>query len=65
MAVQVDEKEFQAAADILPTDWFYQKDGKHYYFCETTGEGFVVGQMTEDAEIMKTDYDAAINLKTT
>lgn len=64
LAVQVDEKEFQAVSDILPTDWFYQKDGKHYYFCETTGEGFVVGQMTEDAEIMKTDYDAVIDLTT-
>ncbi|MDW8464745.1 MAG: hypothetical protein RML35_00690 [Chloroherpetonaceae bacterium] len=60
--MQVDEKEFQAAQDIVPPNWFYAKDGKHYYFCETTGEGFTIGEMTEDAYIMQTDYAAVIDL---
>lgn len=64
VAVEVDEQEFQAIEGTLPYDWFYQKDGKHYYFCETTGDGFVIGQMNEAAEVMKTDYDAIIDLTT-
>lgn len=64
VAVQVDETAFQATLGTVPQNWFYEKNGKHYYFCETTGDGFVIGQMTEEASVMKTDYNAVIDLST-
>ena len=35
------------AFDSVPGGTYYNKNGKHYYFCETTGAGYEVGEKIE------------------
>jgi hypothetical protein len=42
--------------------FFFEHKGEHYYYCETTGEGWKVGQETDDARIIRADPAAVIDL---
>lgn len=35
------------AFDSVPGGTYYNKNGKHYYFCETTAAGYEVGEKIE------------------
>jgi hypothetical protein len=42
--------------------FFFEYRGKEYYYCETTGEGWRIGQETDSARIIKADPSAVIDL---
>ena len=42
--------------------FFFSYEGENYYYCETTGEGWRVGQETDYARLMKADVSAIIDL---
>lgn len=42
--------------------FFFEYQGEQYYYCETTGEGWRIGQETDYARIMKADVSAVIDL---
>ena len=42
--------------------YFMEHEGEWYYFCETTGDGWKVGQPSEQANLMLTDRQARIDL---
>ena len=42
--------------------YFIEHEGEWYYFCETTGDGWKVGEASDRAHIMLADSQARIDL---
>jgi hypothetical protein len=46
----------------IPGLFFINRGGQRYYFCETTGEGWTVGQESELARQMRDDLQSVVDL---